>query len=648
MSGGTNSMNLSTMPLIRLAVATIFVAIWAASPTQASNRLPAEVFARLPSYQQAMLSPGIKYLAYIYPIDGRKHIVIQSAGGGGKPVMIPPNKDADISWFLWANHERLLVAYEFTQFDRGLAVPYTRLVAINADGSDAKLVVKGKKSLGQVITGQIETRIVDLLYDQPDHILMALDTDRNGNYSVKKVNINTAGQSQVERAVAGSQHWLVDQQGQPRLSWGYAGSTFVMSYKKPGGGWEKLNKTQWFKNGYYPVGFDADPNIVFATGPVNGKAGLVKLDLRNGAVTQTLFSHPRVDIDTAIFDDTGRKVIGVLFTDDFEKSKYFDPIYAGLQQRIDQAAPGASNIIVESYPTRGMHLVHSSGSQSKSGYYIFESRTGRFYLVAPTGQKISDSQVASKRPVSYRARDGQLIHGYLTVPTGRTPNNLPTVVMPHGGPKFRDNQHYDYWSQFVANRGYAVFQPNFRGSTGYGYAFEKAGEKQWGGLMQDDVTDGTKWLISEGIADPKRICIVGGSYGGYSALMGAIKTPALFKCAASINGVTDMPSMITHDKKFIGGTVWTKDWALEGEKIRAVSPYHQRDAIQIPILLVADRQDSRVPYRQSKSLSRALKADGKPVTYIETDGGGHSLDHEQARLAMLKGLETFLDQNIGR
>ncbi len=630
------------------AITALFLMLLASVGPANAERLPAEVFAKLPRYQQARLSPGIQYLAYIFPINGRKHVVIQSAAGGGDPTLVPPVQDADIMWFRWANNERLLIAYEATRFERGLAVPFTRLMAINADGSDAINVVREERALNVVFSGQIETRIVDLLPGEPNHILLALDTDRNGNYSVQKVNIDSARQSRAERAISGAQNWLADQQGVPRLSWGVDGSDFAMSYKNPDGGWEKVTKTQWYQSGFRPVGFDVDPRFVFAVGPVNGRAGIVKLDLTTGLTAETIFSHPTVDVGSIVYDVTGRKVVGVRYTDHFEETKYFDPSYQRIQAGIEQASPGATNRIVDPHPARGMYLVHVASTQSKTGYYIFESRSRRFYLVAPTGQDIRDRATALKQPVSYRARDGQLIHGYLTVPVGREPQSLPTVVLPHGGPQVRDDQHYDYWSQFVANRGYAVFQPNFRGSTGYGYAFEKAGEKQWGGVMQDDVTDGTQWLISEGIADPARICIVGWSYGGYAALMGAVKTPDLFKCAASVNGVTNIPSMVVHDEKFIGGTIWTRDMALEGERRRSISPYHQRDRIRIPILLVADKRDSRVPYQQSKSMYRALNSAGIDVTYIETDGGGHSLDHQEARLAMLNGLEAFLHRHIGR
>ena len=619
------------------------------SGTALAQRLPVEVFSALPGYEQAALSPDLNYLAYLYPIKGRRHLIIQSASGSGDPIVVPPGKDADIFSLDWANEERLLVSYELKDHIEGLIVSFTRLVAINRDGTNARSVVRNKSAYSGRGRGQFETQIVDFLPADREHILLALDDDLDGTRDVVKINIYNGDERKIVSRKSGVQYWLADQQGEPRLGWGYLHSEFVVKYKNPAtNNWEKVSKAEWHKQGYRAVGFDIDPRFAFATGPIGGRTGLVLMDLTSGAITKKLFSHPRVDLDDVVFDSTKRRLVGVRYTDEFSTTKYFDPKYQQIQNRINAAAPNAINQITDPHPTRGVYLVHSSGGTNRSGYYLFNTRTNQFYLVAPTGPKISPSQIARKRPVSYRARDGQLIHGYLTVPKNRSPMNLPMVVMPHGGPKSRDNQHYDYWSQFVANRGYAVFQTNFRGSTGYGAAFEKAGEKQWGGLMQDDITDGTKWLVREGIADEDRICIVGWSYGGYAALMGAVKTPELFKCAASVNGVTNLPSMVTHDKKFLGGTAWTKDMALDGERRRAVSPYHQIEKIKIPIFLVADKQDARVPYRQSRSMYQALKRKKIDVTYIETDGGGHSLDNQAARQAMLEGLEVFLDQNIGR
>jgi dipeptidyl aminopeptidase/acylaminoacyl peptidase len=259
---------------------------------------------------------------------------------------------------------------------------------------------------------------------------------------------------------------------------------------------------------------------------------------------------------------------------------------------------------------------------------------------------LSGNNLSPVNPVRYLARDGQAIAAYLTVPRGATPENLPLVVMPHGGPQARDTQSFNFLVQFLASRGYAVFQPNFRGSTGYGKAFEQAGFKQWGGLMQDDVTDGAEWLVGQGIADPDRMCIVGWSYGGYSAAMGAVKTPDLFRCAASINGVLDLVRQISEDKEYIGGRKWTEHMGLSDEKAKEVSPYHRAEAIRVPLLIVQALDDSRVTREQGQRMARRLERLDKPVEYVEITQGGHALSNQSARLVLLNALEKFLAQNI--
>jgi dipeptidyl aminopeptidase/acylaminoacyl peptidase len=284
--------------------------------------------------------------------------------------------------------------------------------------------------------------------------------------------------------------------------------------------------------------------------------------------------------------------------------------------------------------------------------------SSRIYSLWDRGQKKIDTigevqpgldatVLAPVEAVSYEARDGESIPAYLTVPRDVERRNLPVVLLPHGGPQSRDTKAYDFLPQFLASRGYAVMQPNFRGSTGYGGAFADAGIGQWGGLMQDDVSDAAGWLVEQGIADPERMCIVGWSYGGYSAAMAAVKTPQVFRCAASINGVLDLPRQIFEDKEYIGGSVWTKHMGLDGESAKSVSPYHQAERIVIPMLIIQARDDARVTSEQGQRMAKRLQRLDKPVEYVEIENGGHSLNNQAARLVILESLESFLATHIG-
>jgi dipeptidyl aminopeptidase/acylaminoacyl peptidase len=274
----------------------------------------------------------------------------------------------------------------------------------------------------------------------------------------------------------------------------------------------------------------------------------------------------------------------------------------------------------------------------------------------PTYPGLTEADLGEMKPYDYAARDGLRIPAYITLPPGRAPKNLPAVVMPHGGPDARDTLRFDWWAQFLANRGYVVLQPNFRGSAGYGRAFTEAGLQQWGLKMQDDITDGVKKMIADGIVDPKRVCIVGASYGGYAALAGATLTPEMYACSVSVAGVSDLPEMLSYERRTSGknsGAV--RFWASrigsadeDSERLRATSPARQAARARAPIMLLHGENDTTVPIEQSEMMVEALQDAGKPVTFIKLEGDDHYLHLASTRLQMLRALEGFLAEHIGR
>jgi dipeptidyl aminopeptidase/acylaminoacyl peptidase len=292
------------------------------------------------------------------------------------------------------------------------------------------------------------------------------------------------------------------------------------------------------------------------------------------------------------------------------------------------------------------------------GYYVFtpaEERITQIALRYPELQ--SADQGAERQAINYPARDGVRIPAYLTLPPSGVRQNLPLVLLVHGGPHARDDFSFDWWSAFLASRGYAVLQPNFRGSSGYGHAWEEAGKRQWGALMQTDVEDGVAALGRAGIIDPARVCIVGASYGGYAALAGATLTPERYRCAASIAGVSDLERMLRATERQTGGDdTMTSDWwrasigdrEEDRERIRAVSPANLADSVQIPVLLIHGVDDTVVPIDQSHLMRDRLRSAGKDVRFVELRGDDHWLSDAPTRTQMLRELETFLAANLGR
>jgi dipeptidyl aminopeptidase/acylaminoacyl peptidase len=282
-------------------------------------------------------------------------------------------------------------------------------------------------------------------------------------------------------------------------------------------------------------------------------------------------------------------------------------------------------------------------------YYVVDFSTHRADIAGEEYPALAGVPLAQVKEISYKARDGTSIPGYLTLPATKTAELIPLVVFPHGGPQSRDYLEFNWLAQFLASRGYAVLQPQFRGSTGFGDAFREAGYRQWGGLMQDDVTDGVHAMIDQGIADPHRICIVGASYGGYAALAGAAFTPDLYSCAVSIAGVSDLPALMREEVPLYEGTISNSmsDWKAHiggpnDSNLAAKSPINAVKAIKIPILIVYGTGDSVVPTAQSEKMAQALKSAGKSVSVAVLPGEDHWLSRTETRVQVLKELEAFL------
>lgn len=339
--------------------------------------------------------------------------------------------------------------------------------------------------------------------------------------------------------------------------------------------------------------------------------------------------------------------IGIAYTDHFQRYEYFDESFDVLQRSIDRVLPDAQNVIRSA--TRDLSkIVIVSSSSREAGMVVIWDRTAKTF--EPFGwynENLDPEMMADVNPVEYSSDDGTVIPAYLTLPRNTEAQNLPTVVLPHGGPAVRDDSSFWFLSQFLVSRGYAVLQPNFRGSDGYGREFRYAGRGQWGGLMQDDVDAGTRWLIEEGIADPERICIVGWSYGGYSAAIGLVRTPDLYTCGVGINGVYNLPQKISDDLEFVGGTFWTRHIGLEGENTRRVSPYHQAAAIEAPMLIVHAEDDHRVRVMQAEQFHEELQDKGKQSSLVIVEHGGHSMVNADARQRILDEIERFLGMHLG-
>ncbi len=362
-------------------------------------------------------------------------------------------------------------------------------------------------------------------------------------------------------------------------------------------------------------------------------------------------SHDGISMQSLVFSRVRRDLLGVRFVTNQPRTFWLDPTLRAVQDAVDQALPKRINTITSFSDDLGKMVILSWTARDPGTYYIFDSTKKTLKELFTRAPWFKPAQMAEVYPISYKARDGLVIEGYLTVPVGHEPKHLPLIVYPHGGPWVRDSLEFDMMTQFLANRGYAVLQVNYRGSNGYGDDFFQKGKRQIGRKIQDDIADGTRWAIDQGIADPARIAIMGGSYGGYSTLMGLMQTPELYRCGIDIAGVTDWVSLIKYDQENIPlGSHFIRtnigDPEKDAAELHAVSPVELVDKIRAPLLIVHGKDDPTVPYEQATALMAALDRAHKPYEVLAKQNELHGFHGYKDVVLLFTRIEQFLATNM--
>ncbi|MGA7675603.1 MAG: S9 family peptidase [Rhizomicrobium sp.] len=627
-----------------------------------------DAFGTLPQISQPSLSPDGKHLATVEVYKGRPVAVIRTLDPPGQQPVILPYEDGFIVRVQWANNDRLLITINSNAKVWGDQVnPWYRTVSIDTLGQNAVIMFSDARD--RLAMNYSASNIVDLALNDPDHIYMAMWADEKETeytfgasdvrYSVFQVDV-TNGRS--HRVFLGGEHtnqWIMDGHGQPiaRVDQTLLPLTDHLMLHTAQEDWKEVETADASGGRGLDVDGPTEDGTAIVERAVSDKLGTYEFIARNltDLKEKELFSDPHYDVDGALADPWTGRVIGASVITDQVTDNYFNPELQALQRGLAAAFPGYAVHAVDWDLNRQKVIAIVSGPQQPPRYYLLDRTTHHAILLGRTYEGLQSSDLGEVKPYPYKARDGLDIPAYLTLPPGKTPKNLPVVIFPHGGPMARDWLHFDYEAQFLANRGYAVLQPNFRGSSGYGKKFMEAGYGQWGLKMQDDITDGVKKLIADGIADPKRICIYGGSYGGYAALAGAAFTPDLYACAASWAGVSDLRQFLATRKESSSAysaevSAWTRfigDRSDDATKLDAASPALNADKIKCPVLLMHGKDDATVRIDQSEEMDEALRHAGKKVTLIEIDKETHYMQMSSTRIQVLTELEKFLKENIG-
>ncbi len=602
------------------------------------------VFGRLPMIDDAEISPDGTAIAARLVADGQQQLAIIPLVAGSK-ASITSFGPINLDRFQWVNNDRVIAAISSIDKIEGTMVRVSRLLSVGRSGA-APIKLDWESG------AQTGTDVVWVPTDGSASILLATRTTIFSNLDgywprVDLVNVVTGKVKNIQTGKQGIHDWYADYRGNVRMGYGYNGDSNrgILIYRSEREHlFRTIDRAAYSKDEQLiePILFQSDPNKLVVDSDHEGRSGFYNYDIAEKKFAGTVFSHPQYDLGRAILSADGSAIAGVRFIDDRVRTEWFDPDLKQLQSDLDKSVPGRFANIVSLDAKRSRMLVEVSSPTSPPVWWIMDRNTGKMSKFGNSNDLLKGAVLAPMVPVSYKARDGLDIPAYLTLPVGRDAKNLPLIVMPHGGPWVRDYLGYDYWVQFLANRGYAVLQPNYRGSSGYGTEFRDKGDGQWGLAMQDDVTDGVKWAIAQGVVDPKRVCIVGGSYGGYAALQGAVRDPDLYRCAVSFAGVSDMAAQTRFDDKFLFSKIIKRDRKRAAPDFAAISPVNFAAVIRIPILLVHGKQDLSVPYEQSVRMNAAMVKAKKYVEFVTQPLGDHHLSRQVDRIEFLTRLESFL------
>jgi len=644
---------------MRHFVLAIAVALFCSPPSSGQELIPVEAFAHEPGLQHAVLSPGGSKIAFTTVADGVNVLVVRDLSDGS--IQIANVTDLRTEGLRWAGDNFLLLITSKVADNtevRG-SIDFRGIIAfvLDEDMRSHQLLHRRSSHIG------FNSDLADIIGIEPGTNRVILPVrDADGTHDLVSVDPASGRMSIVGRGNIRTRDWIADHTGRAvvRLDYSQRRDREVIRVRD-GDGWQTISDERDIDRPSFTMhGLLPDGRLAVSTTAIyedqDSRASLYTISLETGDFEDVVFSHDRYDLSRVIMDPYSNQVLGVAWQENMERYEWFDEEMNRHQGIIDATLSGQNPRIQSWSQNRDKYLIVTERENTPPVYYIYDTQTPSIGSIGAAYQAISSGQLRPRNLTAYTASDGTRIEAYLTLPEGEGP--FPSVLLPHGGPTSRDTGGYDYFAHFLASRGYAVLQPNFRGSSGYGHDWKEAGYGQWGrGVMQTDVTDGTTYLINEGIAAPDRICIVGASYGGYSALAGAAFTPDLYACSAAIAPVADLDEMVDYSRDRFGPWHWfVESWRerMTGDRdnrdvalLDDLSPITHVEDISIPILLIHGEEDTVVPVAQSRQMNRALRRVGADVEYVELEDGDHWLTSAEMRTTVLTELEQFLDEHIG-
>lgn len=631
--------------------APALIAFWlsaglAAAATETPAALiPLEHFFAEPDIRMVQVSPGGKHLAFLSTLaNGKVGVALMEVATGKVEPLVGAN-DENIDQFVWKGDDTVVYVGDLQGNESGA----WRSISL----SKRRVVQLAESYRERVADLANQAVLIDELRFDPAHLLV-LGNKAIGDrtFGVWKLDVRNGRRSAVE--IFGKEDLaslVADNAGRILARTRYSGNSILHEVRPdPMSTFRKIAEFPADQNRWRTWRFQADNETLYVSGTESTDTDrLFTVNVRTGEKSDTIFHHPTGNINNVILSYDRRTFYGVTYTTDKTHAHWVDPQWNALMRQVDASLPETSNEIVSRSADEKLLVFLASSDRNPGTYYLLDRNRGKLMPVGKINARLDPAQLAAMEPISFTARDGLTIHGYLTRPRGSDGKLVPLIINPHGGPYgIRDYWGYNAEVQFLANRGYAVLQVNFRGSGGYGEKFLRAGMREWGGKMQDDLTDAVRWAIEQQIADPDRIAIYGASYGGYAALVGVTLTPELYRCAVNYVGVSDLG--ILRRWGWAGGREsedYFREWVgTDKNYIHDRSPVNFVDRIRVPTLHAYGFNDPRVDFEHWKRLEARLKQYSKPYEAVIQDREGHGFYNESARIAFYRKLEQFLDHNL--
>ena len=648
------------MKLIASVLSAVLLLFSAVAVAQAGKPHDIEDFIRKPKFKDIKISPtGEYYAATVHSERKTALAILRRADNKLMASMTIPGDRTHVDDFWWVNPDRVLISP--SEKFGALEEPQLtgELYAVNVDGGRGGILV-GQRVQGEGPGTRIQPRkveevaafLVDSLPGNDKDVIISVSPFTADSFArIEKMDVYTGRRMPITQAPVRNASYYTDNAGNVRFA---SGEDIDLSdrlyYRAPESKeWTLINDSRVSGSAQYPLGFSPDDKTAYLqVKQSQGPDAVVAWDIVADKKTE-VFRDDNTDPTPIYVED---KLYGVRVMDGLPRTHFFDPqsAVAKLYRKLEKAFAGQRVDITSMTQDGKLALVLVDGDTNPGDFYFFDSTTNKADRLLGRKEWIDPERVAEVKPISFKARDGLEIQGYLTVPVGGAAKNAPLIINIHGGPYYiYDAWRFDQDSQILAAHGYAVLQVNYRGSGNHGHAFVQAGRREWGGKMQDDITDATRWAIQQGIADPARICLYGASYGGYASLMGAAREPALYRCVAGYVGVYDLPTMHADGeiRDRASGRTYIEEWIGPKADVAKVSPNRLADQIKVPVFLAAGGEDERAPIQHTEMMEKALRKAGVPVeaVYYPTEGHGfYKLENEREFYGKLL---SFFQKHIG-